>query len=176
MDASSSTKCRQVRPLSPYRQHITTDLHLFDLTSFVCTDYPIPGRTTVYDESETIDLENVPLDGGILIKTLVVSIDPYLRRMMIDSKIPSSFVSVTRNDTPLAWCLRCVCSHRSGSVKREPLPSCGGEECKLMFVLAVSALLTTQWVWSFDRRIPPSRRGLMSSAYSVSGEMQRNYD
>ncbi|PIL25993.1 hypothetical protein GSI_11747 [Ganoderma sinense ZZ0214-1] len=55
------------------------------------TDYPIPGQTTVYDESETIDLENVPLNGGILIKTLVVSIDPYLRRMMIDPKTPSSF-------------------------------------------------------------------------------------
>lgn len=78
------------------------DLHVFDLTSFVCPDYPIPGRTTVYDESETIDLENVPLDGGILIKTLVVSIDPYLRRMMIDSKIPSSFVSVIRKDVLLA--------------------------------------------------------------------------
>ena len=45
-----------------------------------------------------------------------------------------------------------------------------------MFIIAVSALLTMQWVWSFDRRTPPSPRGLMSSAYSVSGEMQRNYD
>ena len=89
---------------------------VFDLTSFFCPDYPIPGRTTVYDESETIDLENVPLDGGILIKTLVVSIDPYLRRMMIDSKIPSSFVSVAWKDTSLAWCLHCVLApipHRS---------------------------------------------------------------
>jgi len=33
----------------------------------------------VYDTSETIDLESVALDGGILVKTLVVSVDPYLR-------------------------------------------------------------------------------------------------
>ncbi|KAI1792111.1 NAD(P)-binding protein [Ganoderma leucocontextum] len=49
----------------------------------VPTDYPIPGKTVVYDESETIDLDNVPLNGGILVKVLALSIDPYLRRMMI---------------------------------------------------------------------------------------------
>ncbi|KAJ7819296.1 hypothetical protein B0H13DRAFT_2257624 [Mycena leptocephala] len=27
-------------------------------------DYPIPGKTTVYDTTETIDLENAPLNGG----------------------------------------------------------------------------------------------------------------
>ncbi|KAM5544815.1 hypothetical protein V8D89_001713 [Ganoderma adspersum] len=47
------------------------------------TDYPLPGKHVVYDTSKTIDLENVPLDGGILVKVLVLSIDPYLRRMMV---------------------------------------------------------------------------------------------
>ncbi|KAJ7243069.1 hypothetical protein C8J57DRAFT_1367145 [Mycena rebaudengoi] len=42
-------------------------------------DYPVPGQTTVYDTSESIDLENVPLNGGILVKTLVLSVDPYMR-------------------------------------------------------------------------------------------------
>lgn len=44
--------------------------------------YPIPGETTVYDESQTIDLDGIPLNGGVLTKTLVISIDPYLRNKM----------------------------------------------------------------------------------------------
>lgn len=51
--------------------------------------FPEPGKTTVYDESETIDLENVPLNGGILIKALEVSIDPYFRGRMRDPTIKS---------------------------------------------------------------------------------------
>ncbi|EGN98193.1 hypothetical protein SERLA73DRAFT_138524, partial [Serpula lacrymans var. lacrymans S7.3] len=51
--------------------------------------YPIPGQTTVYDVSEKIDLDNVPLNGGFLLKTLVLSIDPYLRGRMRDSSLPS---------------------------------------------------------------------------------------
>ena len=51
------------------------------------TGYPIPGRTVVYDTTQTIDLDNVPLRGGILLKTLVLSIDPYLRgRMNLSDK------------------------------------------------------------------------------------------
>lgn len=42
----------------------------------------MPGKTTVYDESQTIDLDSVPLNGGVLVKTLVLSIDPYLRGRM----------------------------------------------------------------------------------------------
>jgi len=46
------------------------------------TGYPEPGKTTIYDTSETIDLDNVPLSGGVLLKTLVLSIDPYQRGKM----------------------------------------------------------------------------------------------
>ncbi|KAJ7342384.1 alcohol dehydrogenase [Mycena albidolilacea] len=45
-------------------------------------DFPIPGETTVYDTSEKIDLETVPLNGGFVVKTLVLSIDPYMRGRM----------------------------------------------------------------------------------------------
>jgi len=45
----------------------------------VPTGYPDPQKTLVYDTSETIDLESVALNGGILVKTLVVSVDPYFR-------------------------------------------------------------------------------------------------
>ncbi|KAF8144002.1 hypothetical protein K438DRAFT_1874671 [Mycena galopus ATCC 62051] len=47
--------------------------------NFSFPDYPVPGTTTVYDTTETIDIENVPLNGGVLIKVLLLSIDPYLR-------------------------------------------------------------------------------------------------
>lgn len=55
---------------------VTNGRHLFNE---IPSGYPIPGQTTVYDVSQTIDLENVALDGGLLLKTLVVSVDPYLR-------------------------------------------------------------------------------------------------
>lgn len=51
--------------------------------------YPEPGTTTIYDDSKTIDLDNVPLDGGILVKTIALSIDPYLRSRMRDPQVKS---------------------------------------------------------------------------------------
>ncbi|KAK7051873.1 NAD(P)-binding protein [Favolaschia claudopus] len=44
--------------------------------------YPIPGETIVYDTTKTIDLQSIPLNGGFLIKTLVLSVDPFLRYRM----------------------------------------------------------------------------------------------
>ncbi|KAJ7105693.1 hypothetical protein C8R44DRAFT_886620 [Mycena epipterygia] len=52
------------------------------LFNSVPKDYPVPGETTVYDTSLTINLESVALKGGFLVKTLVLSIDPYLRGKM----------------------------------------------------------------------------------------------
>ncbi|KAF9474409.1 NAD(P)-binding protein [Pholiota conissans] len=51
--------------------------------------YPEPGKHIVYDTSKTLDLETVPLNGGILIKTLELSIDPYMRGQMREAHIPS---------------------------------------------------------------------------------------
>lgn len=53
------------------------------------SDYPVPGTHTAYKTDQTIDLDTVPLDGGILVKILYLSIDPYLRGKMRDPKIPS---------------------------------------------------------------------------------------
>lgn len=51
----------------------------------------------MYDESETIDLKNVPLNGGYLLKVLVVSVDPYLRgKMRIDSPYAVSIFKSTQ--------------------------------------------------------------------------------
>ena len=60
------------------------------------TGYPEPGKTTVYDDSQSIDLENVGLNGGFLAKTLVLSIDPYMRGRMRDPGIKSYVVSLLR--------------------------------------------------------------------------------
>ncbi|KAF5348451.1 hypothetical protein D9756_009557 [Leucocoprinus leucothites] len=51
--------------------------------------YPEPGQTTVYDDTQTIDPDNVQLHGGFLIKTLVLSIEPYvLSRMRPSFPLP----------------------------------------------------------------------------------------
>lgn len=44
--------------------------------------FPEPGKTIVYDTTETIDIDIAPLHGGFLIKTLELSIDPYMRGRM----------------------------------------------------------------------------------------------
>lgn len=44
--------------------------------------YPQPGIDIVHDSSSTIDLEGIPLDGGLLVKTMVLSIDPWMRGQM----------------------------------------------------------------------------------------------
>ncbi|KAF9266127.1 alcohol dehydrogenase [Marasmius fiardii PR-910] len=53
------------------------------------TGYPEPGKTFVYEENAAIDLDNVPLNGKVLVKTLALSVDPYLRSKMRDPKEPS---------------------------------------------------------------------------------------
>ena len=55
--------------------------------------YPEPGKTTVYDTTETIDLDTVDLNGGFLIKILELSIDPYMRGRMREATIESYAVS-----------------------------------------------------------------------------------
>jgi len=50
-------------------------------------EYPVPGETLIYQpDSETIDLDAVSLNGGILVKTLYLSMDPYMRWRMRDTK------------------------------------------------------------------------------------------
>ncbi len=58
-------------------------------TDVLLQGFPEPGKTTVYDTTQTIDLENVPLEGGFLVKTLEISIDPYLRGRMRAPEVKS---------------------------------------------------------------------------------------
>lgn len=41
--------------------------------------YPVPGKTTKHDTTQQIDLEHTALNGGFLLKTLALSIDPFMR-------------------------------------------------------------------------------------------------
>ncbi|KAF5379630.1 hypothetical protein D9757_009200 [Collybiopsis confluens] len=50
---------------------------------------PIAGKHIVLDSSHTIDLENVPLNGGYLTKSLVLSPEPAMRERMRDPSITS---------------------------------------------------------------------------------------
>lgn len=57
----------------------------------------MPGKTLVVDHSETLDLENVSLEGGrVLAKTLVISVDPYLRGRMREASKSSYSVRAHR--------------------------------------------------------------------------------
>ena len=55
-----------------------------------------PGVHTKYVEEE-LDLDSVPLNGGILIKTLALSSDPYIRARMRDPSIPNIFPPLALN-------------------------------------------------------------------------------
>jgi NADPH-dependent curcumin reductase CurA len=63
------------------------------------TGLPIPGEHLVYDNSPVIDLENVPLNGGFLTKTLVLSLEPYNRERMRDRSVASYATTLTVGET-----------------------------------------------------------------------------
>lgn len=47
-----------------------------------CTGFPDPESAFKVDRSQTFDVDSVQLNGGIAVKVLVLSIDPYLRQRM----------------------------------------------------------------------------------------------
>ncbi|KAJ7121242.1 hypothetical protein C8R43DRAFT_74928 [Mycena crocata] len=53
------------------------------------TGLPVPGEHLVYDGSPSIDLDTVPLNGGFLTKTLMLSPEPFLRERMRDLSVDS---------------------------------------------------------------------------------------
>ncbi|KAH8107298.1 NAD-P-binding protein [Phellopilus nigrolimitatus] len=44
--------------------------------------FPEPEKTVVFDKSQIIDPDTIALNGGVLVKVLVLSVDPYLRNKM----------------------------------------------------------------------------------------------
>ncbi|KAF5320512.1 hypothetical protein D9611_010729 [Ephemerocybe angulata] len=53
------------------------------LFNSIPTGYPELGKTIVHNTSEQINVETVPLNGGILLKIIVLSPDPFQRNLMI---------------------------------------------------------------------------------------------
>ena len=45
-------------------------------------DYPVPNETFFVDRSQTVDLDHAALKGGVLLKVLSLSVDPYQRGKM----------------------------------------------------------------------------------------------
>ena len=89
-------------------------------------DYPVPGKHTVYDESETIDLENVPLNGGFLVKVLVLSMDPYLRgkmRKVADFGVSTTPPTCRQRDVGLTSCIYSTGLVRNRKYHIECVPS-----------------------------------------------------
>ncbi|KAF9547766.1 alcohol dehydrogenase [Agrocybe pediades] len=79
--------------------------------------YPVPGENIVYDTSEKIDLDNVPLNGGILLKTLEVSVDPYMRGRMRDASIESYVDAFELNGSITGFGVAVVVRSESSEVK-----------------------------------------------------------
>ena len=80
-------------------------------------DFPIPGETTVYDNSESIDLDNVPLNGGILIKTLYLSVDPYFRGRMREPNTKSYSPPFTLGKPITGWTIARVLRSEKEGIK-----------------------------------------------------------
>jgi hypothetical protein len=66
----------------------------------------------IYDASQKIDLETVPLNGGFLLKTLILSIEPYMGAKSKQSQacqsgiLPYQFkLSATLDCDPIAYYL-----------------------------------------------------------------------
>lgn len=53
------------------------------------TEYIEPNVHIKYDDTPTIDLDTIELNGGFLLKTLCLSLDPYMRPRMRDPKVKS---------------------------------------------------------------------------------------
>ena len=86
-NGSSSQRARHSRLVS--RPPRSEPCFLNHIRAYVSPEYPTPGKTTVYDTTETIDPDTTPLNGGFLVKTLELSIDPYLRnRLRKESTAP----------------------------------------------------------------------------------------
>lgn len=59
----------------------------------------VPGQHTKYDDTRTIDLRTVPLNGGFLTKTLMLSVDTVIRARMQD-KLASNYTTTMKIGSP----------------------------------------------------------------------------
>ena len=86
-DHGPHSECPRILRCHPDRCVHKTSHH--SSSNLALTEYIEPDVHVKYDDSRTIDLDSVKLDGGFLLKTLCLSIDPYMRGRMRDPKIKS---------------------------------------------------------------------------------------
>jgi NADPH-dependent curcumin reductase CurA len=84
----SVTNARVIFNSRPNGQYQVMEAVIPNFVLTILTGFPEPGKTTITDRSETIDLESVPLNGGVLVKAVAISVDPYMRLLMREG--PSS--------------------------------------------------------------------------------------
>ncbi|EGO00257.1 hypothetical protein SERLA73DRAFT_160203 [Serpula lacrymans var. lacrymans S7.3] len=56
-------------------------------------------NTLVVDNSQSMDLESVPVQGGVLVKTLALSLDPYMRNRMRPVDVPGDMPALPLGET-----------------------------------------------------------------------------
>ncbi|KAJ4466760.1 hypothetical protein J3R30DRAFT_3663430 [Lentinula aciculospora] len=78
---------------------------------------PVAGKHFVLDTSRTIDIENVPLNGGYLTKTLVLSPEPAMRERMRDPSVPSYTTTYTLGASIVAFAVVVVVRSEKESIK-----------------------------------------------------------
>jgi NADPH-dependent curcumin reductase CurA len=81
------------------------------------TGFPEPGKTVVYSDDETIDIETAPLNGGFLVKTIALSIDPYLRSKMREPDTPGYVSAFRIGETLYNYGVGVVVRSENASVK-----------------------------------------------------------
>jgi NADPH-dependent curcumin reductase CurA len=59
---------------------------------------PEADKISTFDTTTTIDLDAVPLNGGVLVKLLLISPDPYMRGRMRDPSVKSYVPAFKRNE------------------------------------------------------------------------------
>ena len=130
--------------------------------------YPEPGKTTVYDSTEIIDLETIDLNGGFLIKILELSIDPYMRGKMRAPTVKSFLVSdglqwVERWILNSCPSIASICAWRTVSSKLSDLDRAF---LSLYFGFAVWKIM--ELAWSFVQSFQVSNRGTIFMEIYVS--------
>ena len=94
---------------------------------------PIPGEHIVVEDS-TFDLDAAPPKGGITVKNIYFSLDPYLRPRMRRADIPSSLPAFDTNTTIINYAVSKVL--KSDSPKAQPgdivATLSGGEEYSVL--------------------------------------------
>ncbi|PPQ64126.1 hypothetical protein CVT24_008737 [Panaeolus cyanescens] len=79
--------------------------------------YPEVGKTISYDASGKIDPSTVPLGGGFLVKTLEISVDPYMRGRMRDSSVQSYVPAFTLGQPLTGYAVGVVVRSENSNVK-----------------------------------------------------------